>query len=382
MTGRKTDLATTKPRARFTRVEIGSWRHFQEVISDYLTGKTLFRGVSNVEHLLVPSVGRTRGNHIYSEFYERLLFDQFKREALPMLRSRPSDDWEWLALAQHHGVPTRLLDWSESPYVALFFAVWGESVKSCALYIIDRPRESPQLGLNPFEEGGVKFFYPGYVTPRLVSQRGVFTVHPKPDETYEADIVAQLTIRPELKAEFRQKLDASGIHQAGIYADLDGLARRLFAIHSYQGPDSRLPRDIPPGTVPTGPKGSPGLADKVNPRRYRPDDPQKGQWGEQPARNGWELSAEVEFIEDDWYGIDLKVKGTDPEKKLTGPVEFHLHDSFLHPIEKVAPKGGKAKLQTEAYGAFTVGAVVTQDGTTLELDLSELGGAPERFRNQ
>jgi len=356
---------------RWPRTRIENWRHFQEVISDYLTGASFFRGVTNVRHTLTPSVGRARAEQRYSRGYETALFDQFKREALPFLRSRPADDWEWLALAQHHGVPTRLLDWSESPYVSLFFAVWGNNVEDCGLYVINRPQETPRLGISPFEEKEVKFFYPGYVTPRLVSQRGVFTVHPDPESPYLADIAVQFVIGNDLKADFRQKLDACGIHHAGLFADLDGLARRLTAIHSY--------RAALPSQPPLPPTSSDGRTIR---RKVNAADPQKGQWGGQPISNGWQLAATVNEIEEDWYAIDIEVRSVDDSKKLTSPVELHLHDSFLHPVEKLKPSGGKVALHTEAYGAFTVGALVTQDGTMLELDLADLETAPDRFRNQ
>ena len=115
------------------RLRVRSWNEFQSHIANYLDGNFLFRGVTSVRFPLVTSVGRQREGYEYSLAREQAIFDQFKREALPFLPIRPANNWEWLALAQHHGVPTRLLDWSESPSVSLFFAVWGNDEEDAGL---------------------------------------------------------------------------------------------------------------------------------------------------------------------------------------------------------------------------------------------------------
>jgi hypothetical protein len=368
----------------WARRRANSWSEFQDIIEPYLDGTWLFRGVSSVRHSLIPSVGRSRDGFKYSIATERNLLEQFKRESLPLLSVRPSNDWEWLALAQHHGVPTRLLDWSESPHVSLFFAVWGGDEEDAGLYIVKRPKDTVPNSANPFSIKHVAFFYPGYITARLVSQRGLFTVHPNPEVIYNPDDMTQIVIDRAIKSDLRHKLDSCGTHHAGIFADLDGLSRRLVALQGF----ASLPRTIkvaieqqPKARKTPAPVEDPDLV----PSRVNPRDPQKGQWGRKASRNGWRLSADVRPVrdEEDWFKVTLVIQPQPGAKKAPrGRVEFHLHDSFEEPTLKRTFSNGRATAIIYSFGAFTVGAVVAQDGTKLELDLAELESAPRQFRKQ
>ena len=375
----------SNPTARWKRVRIETWGDFQRTIEPYLNGDWLFRGVASVRHSLVPSVGRTREGVPYSAAMETRIFHQFRREALPYLAIRPTTDWEWLALAQHHGVPTRLLDWTESPSISLFFAVWGNDDDDAGIYIIRRPAEVDPIVEDPFGVKDVCFFYPGYVTARLASQRGLFTVHPQPATHYASSDMQQIVIGKECKADFRRKLDASGVHHAVVFADLDGLSRRLVALQGYRNQSGGA---ATPVAMPSAPVVRGGLVPfPANPtggrrRRVNPRDPQKGQWGEASERGDWKATAIVKELEKDWYSIVLSVGAARPGRRLTKSVTFHLHDSFAAPVRRVAARNGKATLRVEAYGAFTVGMVVEADKTLLELDLAELESAPPAFRSQ
>jgi hypothetical protein len=57
------------------------------------------------------------------ERFEDDIFKSFKRKSRSYLSCIPEDDWEWLAVARHYGLPTRFLDWTKNPLVALYFAV-------------------------------------------------------------------------------------------------------------------------------------------------------------------------------------------------------------------------------------------------------------------
>ena len=92
-----------------------------KVLKDQLDESSVvwFRGQSDSRWKLIPGLGRKDS----APTAESTLIKRFKQNAVPHLLSKPSSEWEWLILMQHHRLKTRLLDWTESPLVGLFFAV-------------------------------------------------------------------------------------------------------------------------------------------------------------------------------------------------------------------------------------------------------------------
>ena len=363
---------------RYARPTCASWSEFQVLIEPLLDGRWIFRGVRSARHVLMPSVGRWRQGCSYSVDLERRLFGRFKREAIAHLLSRPLDDWQWLALAQHHGVPTRLLDWSESPFVSLYFAVWGNDDLDAGIYAVPKPAEHERAAhLSPFEVKDVLFFYPEYAAPRISAQRGLFTVHPLPNEEYSPDGMKQISIKAEAKTDIRRKLDTLGVHHAAMLVNLDALSQRLVALEGF--PFDEAARGN--GGQPTRPQPKEALERAGV--GLNPNDQQKGRWGGLPTTTDWTLEAVVSEHSENWFDIRLVVGPSEGStKQLEAPVEFHVHQSFPKPFYEREPKGGRAVLDLSAYGAFTVGVLVRQDDTRLELDLAELEHAPRRFRMQ
>lgn len=79
-----------------------------------------FRGIASTTHKLEPSIYRPP----FEAAFEEDLYHKFKSRAIPFLKQKPNNKyWEWLFLMQHHGVPTRLLDWSGGAIIALAFAI-------------------------------------------------------------------------------------------------------------------------------------------------------------------------------------------------------------------------------------------------------------------
>ena len=95
-----------------------------------------FRGQSSSEYKLIPSIGRRfkEGQEDVLKQYEKEVFEDFKRKYSMFTDARPKNDKEFLFLAQHYGLPTRLLDWTYNPLIALYFACCSNFDKDGIVY--------------------------------------------------------------------------------------------------------------------------------------------------------------------------------------------------------------------------------------------------------
>ena len=124
-------MLSTEPK-EFNEQTISNLVEYISITNEYVTSKkskyTLFRGQLE-DWPLLPKIARFKEiGDIIS--FEQSLLSHFRREAFPFLNIIPNNDWEWLSIAQHHGLPTRLLDWSLNPLVALWFAVMQHKNKA------------------------------------------------------------------------------------------------------------------------------------------------------------------------------------------------------------------------------------------------------------
>lgn len=212
---------------------------FVHLVLDELKSPYLFRGHADLDWELVPVIDRSTFSQVRGkltrEDHERLVFKEFKRLALPHLRSRPVNDWEFLALARHHGVPTRLLDWTENPLAALFFAV--EPARStdgavwCYTYVeMEEPLDT-ERNPDPFSLNRFMLYQPPHVHPRIWTQSCMFTVHPSNFKNQENPWGLPLTrirIPVAARARLRLELQRLGVHRASLFPDLDGVGQYVY----------------------------------------------------------------------------------------------------------------------------------------------------------
>ena len=156
--------------------------------------------------------------------------DQWKAEALPYLREigiMLSSPWEWLTVAQHYGLATRLVDWTSNPLVAIFFAVMGDESYDGELIIWNFDQEIYNPSGTPAEMKSVVLFRPAPTFPRLKFQQGLLSFHPTPGNTIREDQLTSITIPQNEKVHLQNQLFRSGIHHESVFATLDHLAEKI-----------------------------------------------------------------------------------------------------------------------------------------------------------
>lgn len=194
-------------------------------LAQFRDGRWVFRGHSSVDWTLVPKAGRAP----FAGVDEVAVLESWKRRAVELVDAPPTSNWDWLAIAQHHGLATRLLDWSSNPLAAAYFAAHGSPESDACLYAYSPKWHVAREKVEPFDFKTVALFLPSAVVSRIARQSGLFTIHGTPtqaledlDDTFGAlhKILIPATYRTQLATD----LDYYGISRASLFPDLDGLS--------------------------------------------------------------------------------------------------------------------------------------------------------------
>jgi hypothetical protein len=216
--------------------------------------KLLFRG-QTVDAPLLPKIARNRSAGIEAmEKLERQMLEQFKREAHNFLPGRlPETDWDWLSVAQHQGLPTRLLDWTANALAALWFAVCDEladETEHAVLWVLAVQREhlrSPSPDQDIFQLRRTYVFQPYHIDRRIAAQAGWFSVHKYSEDRdkfipldrnkqYESRLQKYLIARKDIRS-IRRELRLMGVTHATMFPDLSGLCASIQAEFLEELPD-------------------------------------------------------------------------------------------------------------------------------------------------
>ena len=259
-------------------IVISGWDDLQRVVFDDVWDEKvmryrdnrIYRGASDALWSLVPSLNRVCGHNLA---LESQLFRSFRKYGYAELAGY-SGFWQLLPVAQHHGLPTRLLDWTYSPLVAAHFAtedttrydrdgvIWCLDVTDFHPFLPDElHRKLRETDSNIFTIGMLEscvpdfawmrtlsdepyaiFFEPSSMIDRIANQYALFSVVSDSAVTLEEIIERQnipcrrIVIPKEVKLEIRDKLDYINISERMIYPGLDGVCRWITRRYSALGP--------------------------------------------------------------------------------------------------------------------------------------------------
>jgi hypothetical protein len=244
--------------AKEDRGQIDSVARFVQSIAE-LSGdqKLWFRGHAKSSWSLIPTIGREQcyggKRRTLRPDDEWMLLHRFRRRCYAEM-DRAISPLEAMFLARHHGLPTRLLDWTANALVALYFACSEAADQEGRLWVIlpygvrgdidvfDAIHITRDVELiERMGEQGIKILFPLFNSRRALAQDGAYTIHPDPwrpldcyqNEPFEEgrldmERLYAWAVPSGAKIEILRQLSNLGITYRTAFPDLDGIARSLW----------------------------------------------------------------------------------------------------------------------------------------------------------
>lgn len=184
---------------------------------------------------LIPSLGRLKDRNFLDGLLEieEEIVEKFTQYSYPYLENKSMSYFEYLIQAQHHGLPTRLLDFTSNPLIALYFAI-EENISNTdgVVWGIDEFEQTKTPSIN---ENKIIFYAPTHINNRIINQNSIFAVFPikrnteeiAPLETYNLRIFQKIIIPSNVKESIKNELNFLGINKMSIYPGIEGIVQKI-----------------------------------------------------------------------------------------------------------------------------------------------------------